>query len=104
VTQWLGTDARGKPQPRGYIVLRASLFGPRGATFTGVTINGKPASVTAAQEDGRPVWSFPVVIKPGERHTTVFDILEPASGSAPVIPVQPLVRGQAVQTAMTPCA
>ena len=103
VTQWLGTDAEGHPQPRGYIVLRASLFGPRGATFTGVTIDGKPASVAAAQEDGRPVWSFPVVIKPGGRHTTVFDIVEPASGAAPVIPVQPLVRGQAVQTSMAPC-
>jgi protein-tyrosine-phosphatase len=104
VTQWLGTDAAGKPQPRGYIVLRASLFGPRGATFTGVTINGRPVSVSAAQEDGRPVWSFPVVIKPGERHTTVFEIVEPASGSAPVIPVQPLVQPQTVATSMAPCS
>jgi hypothetical protein len=29
--------------------------------------------------------------------------VEPASGSAPVIPVQPLVRGQAVETSMAPC-
>ncbi|HST65352.1 MAG TPA: DUF4012 domain-containing protein, partial [Mycobacteriales bacterium] len=103
VTQWLGTDIEGNPQPRGYIVLRASVFGPRGASFTGVTVDGKPASVAAAEEDGRPVWSFPVVIKPGGRQTTVFDIVEPASGSAPVIPVQPLVRGQAVQTSMARC-
>ena len=103
VTQWLGKDAAGNPQPRGYIVLRASLFAPRGATFTRVTVDGKPASVAAAQEDGRPVWSFPVVIKPGGRSTTVFDIVEPASGTAPVIPVQPLVRGQAVQVSTTPC-
>jgi hypothetical protein len=103
VTQWLGTDAEGNPRPRGDIVLRASVFGPRGATFTAVTVNGKAVTVASGQEDGRPVWSFPVVIGPGQRHTTVFDIVEPASGSAPVIPVQPLVRNQAVQSSMKPC-
>jgi protein-tyrosine-phosphatase len=103
VTQWLGTDAEGRPQPRGHVVLRASVFGPRGAAFTRVTIDGRPVPVASAQEDGRPVWSFPVDLAPGRRQTTVFEIVEPASGAAPVIPVQPLVRGQAVQTAMTPC-
>jgi protein-tyrosine-phosphatase len=103
VSQWLGTDAAGNPRPRGVIVLRASVFGPRGATFSGVTVDGKPATVSAGQEDGRPVWSFPVTIAPGQRHTTVFDLVEPASGAAPVIPVQPLVRGQAVRTSMAPC-
>ncbi len=103
VTQWLGTDEHGKPRPRGYIVLRASLFGPRGGAFTRVTIDGKPAAVASGQEDGRPVWSFPVVIPPGQRHSTVFDIVEPASGSAPVVPVQPLVRGETVRTSLAPC-
>lgn len=103
VTQWLGTDAEGNPRPRGHIVLRASVFGPRGGTFTRVVIDGRPAAVASAQEDGRPVWSFPVEIGPGQRHTTVFDIVEPASGAAPVIPVQPLVRGQAVETSMAAC-
>jgi protein-tyrosine-phosphatase len=104
VTQWLGTDAAGEPRPRGSIVLRASVFAARGAVFTGVTINGKAASATSAQDDGRPVWSFPVEIRPGKRHTVVFDIVEPASGTAPVIPVQPLVRGQSVETSMAPCS
>lgn len=103
VTQWLGVDAEGNPRPPGVIVHRASLFGPRGATFTKVTVNGRPARVYAGQEDGRPVWTFPVQIGPGERQTVVFEMVEPASSSAPVVPVQPLVRGQAVETTMAAC-
>jgi hypothetical protein len=103
VTLWLGTDATGDLHPRGHVVLRASVFGPRGATFTRVTVGGRPVSVASAQEDGRPVWSFPVDIAPGREQSTVFEIVEPASGMDPVIPVQPLVRGQTVRTAMAPC-
>lgn len=103
VTQWLGTDAAGRPRPRGHIVLRASVFGPRGATFTRVTIDGTAVPVASGQEDGRPVWTYPVDIGPGQQQTAVFEIIEPASGAAPVIPVQPLVRPQSVRTAMAPC-
>jgi hypothetical protein len=103
VTQWLGSDAAGNPRPRGLIVLRASVYGPRGATFTGVTVDGKPTSVSVGQADGRPVWSFPVAIRPGQRQRTAFELVEPASGSTPVIPVQPLVTGQRTAMRMAPC-
>jgi hypothetical protein len=33
----------------------------------------------------------------------VFDLVEPASDSAPVIPVQPLVLGQASTSTMARC-
>jgi hypothetical protein len=103
VTQWLGTDAAGEPRPRGHIVLRAAVFGARGAVFTRALVDGRPTGVAAAQADGRPVWSFPVDLAPGKQQTIVFELVEPASGAAPVVPVQPLVLGQSVVTSMKPC-
>ncbi|HVQ95036.1 MAG TPA: DUF4012 domain-containing protein [Mycobacteriales bacterium] len=87
----------------GSVVALVSVYGPRQAGIVRATLDGRPLGVTALPAAGRPVWSFPLVVPPGRWRTVVLDIHEPGSAAAPVVPVQPLVRPQAVRTSLLPC-
>ena len=87
----------------GAVSLLVSVYGPRDAGVVHATVDGRRLGVSPSTEDRRPVWEFPLVVKQGTSRTVVLEITEPASNAAPVIPVQPLVLPQQVQTALVHC-
>jgi protein-tyrosine-phosphatase len=89
---------------RGSVVVQVSVYGPRGAGILRSTLDGRPVPVSSHLSDGRPVWGFPLVVGAGRWRAVVLDVVEPASGAAAVVPVQPLVQPQAVQTEVATCA
>ena len=105
VTLRLDRAAQTRSQSRApaAIVDLVSVYGPRRAGVVRATLDGRPMVVTSGTAAGRPVWGFPLVVPPGGRRTLVLDITEPASDAAPVIPVQPLVRDQAVRSTVAAC-
>jgi len=94
---------RGQSAAPGSVVVLVSVYGPRGAGVVGSTVDGARLAVTSYLVDGRPVWGFPLVVRPGRWRSAVVDLVEPASSAAPVVPVQPLVRPQSVVTSMATC-
>jgi len=97
------TRTRDQSATRGSVVTLVSVYGPRGAGGVRSAVDGRRVAVTSYLVDGRPVWGFPLVVPPGRWRTVVLDLVEPASGAAPVVPVQPLVRPQRVVTSIAPC-
>jgi hypothetical protein len=87
----------------GSVVDLVSVYGPRAAGVVRSAVDGHRLAVTSYLVDGRPVWGFPLVVPPGQSRTVVLDLVEPTSGAAPVVPVQPLVRPQAVLASIAPC-
>jgi hypothetical protein len=77
----------------------ASFYAAVGAKLTAVRIDGKPAPIIKEVERSHPVYSTVLKFAPRRTRTLEFDMLEPASATPPVIPVQPLVRPQ--QTRLT---
>jgi protein-tyrosine-phosphatase len=97
-----GATLAQSPVPAAAVEL-VSVYGPRRAGIVRATLDGRPLPVRSLPVDGRPVWSFPLVIEPGAWRTVVLDIREPGSAAAPVVPVQPLVLPQTVYTSLLPC-
>ncbi|MBA3741954.1 DUF4012 domain-containing protein [Sporichthya sp.] len=63
-----------------------------GAVAKSVTINGKPAGLSAGTERGHPVFLVDVELPRGTTRTVVLNLEEPAAGGAPIVLRQPLVR------------
>ncbi|MGI5156861.1 DUF4012 domain-containing protein [Microbispora sp. CA-102843] len=87
-------DAPGRPPAAGSNLLWVSLYAAVGAKATAVRLDGRPISYYAETERSHPVYSKVLEFAPGQSRTLEFDLLEPYSAAAPVVPVQPLVRPQ----------
>ncbi|WP_182886181.1 DUF4012 domain-containing protein [Microbispora sp. H10885] len=83
-----------RPHAAGSNVLWVSLYAGIGAKATGVRLDGRPISFYSETERSHPVYSKVLEFAPGQSRTLEFDLLEPYSAAAPVVPVQPLVRPQ----------
>jgi hypothetical protein len=55
----------GQYAPRGTILMNLRLYGPWRGSVDSLTVDGKPVTVTANQQDGRQVATLPVVLRPG---------------------------------------
>ncbi|OPG12424.1 DUF4012 domain-containing protein [Microbispora sp. GKU 823] len=82
------------PHAPGSNLLWVSLYAGVGAKATAVRLDGRPISYYAETERSHPVYSKVLEFAPGQSRTLEFDLLEPYSAAAPVVPVQPLVRPQ----------
>ncbi|XVQ82612.1 DUF4012 domain-containing protein [Microbispora siamensis] len=87
-------DDRGRSHAAGSNLLWVSLYAGVGAKATAVRLDGRPISYYAETERSHPVYSKVLEFAPGQSRTLEFDLLEPYSAAAPVVPVQPLVRPQ----------
>ena len=105
VAQRLDSSAETRSQSAalGAVVVMVSVWGARDAGVVAATLDGAPLAVASATEGGRPVWSFPVVVRPGAARTADLRIVEPASAAPAVVPVQPLVRPARVRISMPAC-
>ncbi len=83
-----------RPHAAGSNVLWVSLYAGVGAKATAVRLDGRPISYYSETERSHPVYSKVLEFAPGQSRTLEFDLLEPYSAAAPVVPVQPLVRPQ----------
>lgn len=75
-------------------LLWVSLYTGIGAKATAARLDGRPVGYYAEVERSHPVYSAVLEFAPGQARTLEFDLLEPVSTAAPVVPVQPLVRPQ----------
>lgn len=87
----------------GAVSVWASLYGPIRGRLVAATLDGQPLEAAPGVAGQRPVWGFPVVVGQGQQRTVVLEIVEPATGGEPVVPVQPLVLPQATQVTAAPC-
>ncbi|MBI1758751.1 MAG: DUF4012 domain-containing protein [Actinobacteria bacterium] len=90
----------------GAVAVWASVYGARGARLVAATMDGRALAVAPAVASGHPVWSFPLVVRPGQQRIVVLHLVEPArpgESVVPVVPVQPLVQPQRVTVSVLPC-
>jgi hypothetical protein len=79
-----------------------SVYGTRGATLVGATLDGRPITATPARrgaptlvgtsEAGLPLWYSLFAIPKGQSRELVLTLDEPVRAGAPRVPEQPLAR------------
>lgn len=89
--------------PAGTNLTNLSLVATQGAKLGKVTVDGKPAFAFTGAERGHPVFDLQFPIPQGKTVEVVYQLTEPASAKAPVVPVQPLVDAPAVSVRVPPC-
>ncbi|MFC0863446.1 DUF4012 domain-containing protein [Sphaerimonospora cavernae] len=87
-------DSPGRSHPPGSNRLWVSLYAGIGARAIAARLDGRPVGFYAETERSHPVYSTVLEFAPRQVRTIEFDLLEPGSTVAPVVPVQPLVRSQ----------
>lgn len=91
------TDRLDSPQSHhtpGSNLLWVSLYGGVGAKVTAARLDGDRVAVVRETERSHPVYSTMLELAPGQSRSLRFDLTEVASGTPPLVPVQPLVRPQ----------
>jgi hypothetical protein len=81
-----------------------SMYLTQGANLSSLTVDGHKQFVTSSSERGHPVVSFTLSLQPGQTHTLVYKVQEPAAHAPVRIPVQPLVRGLIASVDAPECA
>lgn len=84
------------PSARGDTRMWTAIYGPVGAEFHSVRINGKREFVSQGTERGHPVWRWNVEIPRGETAVVTLTFDEPASPTAPQAPPQAMAVPQEV--------
>jgi hypothetical protein len=87
-------DSPERPHIVGSNLLWVSLYAGVGARVSGVRVDGHPTGILTEVERSHPVYSIVLEFAPRQSRTLEFDLVEPSSAAAPVVPVQPLVRPQ----------
>ncbi|KAA9377511.1 DUF4012 domain-containing protein [Microbispora cellulosiformans] len=87
-------DTPRRPHAAGSNLLWVSLYAATGAKAAAVRLDGRPIPFYSETERSHPVFSKVLEFAPGQSRTLEFDLLEPYARTAPVVPVQPLVRPQ----------
>jgi hypothetical protein len=98
----LGSQAK-TPARRNDNKTIAGFWLPAGARVQQVTVDGRPAEFNLGTEVGHPVVLTTVTLAPGHPVTVSVRLREPATGSAPSLAVQPLVRPAAVEVTAPTC-
>ncbi len=80
--------------PPGSTSLLVFLYVTKGSRLVEATVDGAPAVGRAGRERGHPVFVVLLQLQPGQPRTLVLQLDEPASRTAPHVPVQSLVREQ----------
>lgn len=82
------------PRPVGSNLLWVSLYAGIGSEIRVASLDERRVTVIKEVERSHPVYSTLLEIAPGQSRTLRFDLVEPASGRSPEVPVQPLARPQ----------
>ncbi|GAA4559950.1 DUF4012 domain-containing protein [Planotetraspora kaengkrachanensis] len=90
-------DSPERPHTVGSNLLWVSLYAGVGTKVSAVRLDGHPTGIISEVERSHPVYSTVLEFAPRQSRTLEFDLLEPSSAAAPVVPVQPLVRPQLTQ-------
>jgi hypothetical protein len=91
------------PYPPGQNRSLVSVYAAVGAQLLSATLDGKPITLEATTEQGRPRFSRYVEINPSAGATLVLRLQEPVVAGAAIVPVQPLVLPQVTQVSVPPC-
>ncbi|NKR32306.1 DUF4012 domain-containing protein [Rhodococcus hoagii] len=89
--------------PAGTNLTNLSLVATQGAKLGKVTVDGKPAFAFTGAERGHPVFDLQFPIPQGKTVEVVYQLTEPASAKAPVVPVQPLVDAPTLKVDVPAC-
>ncbi|GII62489.1 hypothetical protein Skr01_25740 [Sphaerisporangium krabiense] len=87
-------DSPDRPHAPGSNLLWVSLYAGVGSELTGTRVDGRTVWARTETERSHPVHSILLELAPGQSRTWELDLVEPASGAAPVVPAQPLARPQ----------
>ncbi|GII27306.1 DUF4012 domain-containing protein [Planotetraspora mira] len=90
-------DSPERPHTVGSNLLWVSLYAGVGTRVSAARLDGHPTGIITEVERSHPVYSTLLEFAPRQSRTLEFDLLEPSSAAAPVVPVQPLVRPQHTQ-------
>ncbi len=88
----LRSDSRSYPVKPGDNRLEVGYFATRGATMSGVAVDGHPATASIGSERGHPVYTVDLELPRGTSRTVVLHLSEPAGPGEPTVLRQPLVR------------
>jgi hypothetical protein len=64
----------GQYAPKGTIAFNLRVYAPVGGEITGLSVDGRPHSITADKHKGRQVALVPISLAPGQRSTVTADI------------------------------
>ncbi|HEY9311544.1 DUF4012 domain-containing protein [Williamsia sp.] len=96
----------GNPQlnlPNGTNYASVTLYATAGATIDAVTVDGQAALFSTGTELGHPFATAQVKIPAGKSVTVAYQMTEPTSAGAAVVPVQPLVDDPEVRVDVPAC-
>ncbi|MFI7706000.1 DUF4012 domain-containing protein [Nonomuraea sp. NPDC049480] len=99
------TDRLDSPEHRpavGSNLLWVSFYASVDAKLLGMRVDGKPHAVIKEVERAHPVYSAVLELAPRQARTLEFVVLEPASATPPIVPVQPLARPQQTKISQDP--
>jgi hypothetical protein len=99
------TERLDHPQHRAAVgsnLLWVSFYAGVDAKLGRARLDGKPAEVIKEVERSHPVFSAMLELAPRQARTLEFVMVEPASATQPVVPVQPLARAQRTRIAEDP--
>lgn len=83
--------------PKGTVGTDLVLYGPVGATFSGVTVDGAPSGAKGVPHLGRPAVKVPIQNRPGQTHVVVATFTGAPGEYGPVeVRHTPMVRPTAV--------
>ncbi|MFC7381510.1 DUF4012 domain-containing protein [Sphaerisporangium rhizosphaerae] len=97
-------DSPERAHRAGSNLLWVSLYAGAGAKLAAARIDDRQVAVLREFERSHPVYSTLLELAPRQSRTMTFDLVEPASGAAPVVPVQPLARPQRTSVTIAPGA
>ncbi|MDQ1629392.1 MAG: hypothetical protein QOI54_3136 [Actinomycetota bacterium] len=84
----------GRRPPRGTNRPLVYVFAPPGSRLLGASEAGRALPVRFGAERSRPVFAFPLLLRPGQARTAVLALQGPASRQRPALVEQPLVKPQ----------
>lgn len=96
----LDRDPTGPPGTSRSLV---TLYATQGAQLRGVTLDGVSQSARVGAERGHPAFTVDVQAPPGSAAVLTFELVEPTTEGAAVVPVQPLVAPVTVRVRAPEC-
>ncbi|GAA1880440.1 DUF4012 domain-containing protein [Streptantibioticus ferralitis] len=97
------SDDPGHPHIRGSNFSWVSFYATRGAQLVGASLDSQPQLMSVDEERDHTVLSTTMEILPGRTRVLDLHLLEPASDAAPLMPTQPLARGQTTTLSTQSC-
>jgi uncharacterized protein DUF4012 len=76
--------------PRNSNITSVSLLATKGATLTGVFVNGLKTRAFGGVERGHPIYQVQLALQPGSPVVVRWELTEPTAAGAARVPVQPL--------------